>query len=126
VGKEESAFMVKLWQILKRRNMITLTANAEQRIKQLLSEYGEGATGVRVSVAGGGCSGFQYGMSFDMEQPGDFIQTTNDLNVYINAESAPLLEGLHIDYLDTLEQSGFSITNPNAKSSCGCGKSFSA
>jgi iron-sulfur cluster insertion protein len=104
--------------------MIHLTANAENKLKELLIDQ-EGVTGFRIRVVGGGCSGYEYLMQFDNEKPNDFIQSENGLDIIMDSESAPLLEGLHIDYLDTLEQSGFSITNPNAKSSCGCGKSFS-
>ncbi len=106
--------------------MITLTASAEIKLKNFLAEQGDVVTGVRISVAGGGCSGFQYGMTFDSEKPGDLIQDVNGLNIYMDSESVPLLQGLEINYVDSLDGAGFQITNPNAKSSCGCGKSFSA
>jgi iron-sulfur cluster assembly accessory protein len=106
--------------------MIILTAGAESKLKQLLVEQGESVTGVRFIVSGGGCSGFQYGMTFDTVKENDTVQDNNGLKVYIDPETEVLVQGLVVDYLDTLEQSGFAITNPNAKSSCGCGKSFSA
>lgn len=105
--------------------MITLTANAESKLKQLLVEQGESATGVRFAVSGGGCSGFQYGLTFDTAKETDTVQDNNGLKVYIDPETEVLVQGLVVDYLDTIGQSGFSITNPNAKSSCGCNKSFS-
>ncbi|HEY6239051.1 MAG TPA: iron-sulfur cluster assembly accessory protein, partial [Thermoplasmata archaeon] len=82
---------------------------------------------LRLFVQGGGCSGLSYGMTFDKAETGDEVAYDHDgLKVVVDRASAPLLEGLKVDYLLGLEASGFKITNPNAKETCSCGKSFSA
>jgi iron-sulfur cluster assembly accessory protein len=105
--------------------VIILTDKAESKLKQLLVEQGSSVTGVRFAVSGGGCSGYQYGLTFDTAKETDTVQDNNGLKVYIDPETEVFVQGLVVDYLDTLEDAGFSITNPAAKSSCGCGKSFS-
>ena len=104
--------------------MITLTDQAAQRIAQLLEEDSE-ATMLRVAVRPGGCAGFSYDMFFDSKTAeNDRTATTAGVTVVSDPASALLLEGAVLDYRGGLE-SGFSITNPNAQRTCGCGSSFS-
>ncbi len=80
---------------------------------------------LRVFVAGGGCSGLQYGMTFDNESfPGDTEFETNGMMVRVDSQSAQYMNGANIDFLDSMMGGGFKIDNPNAASSCGCGSSF--
>jgi len=105
--------------------MITLTEKAGAKVKELLAV--EKKTGLRVYVSGGGCQGFSYGMSLeDMSLAQDRILEMHGVKVFIDAQSEKMLDGTEIDFVDSLEGSGFSIKNPNAKSTCGCGNSFSA
>ncbi|HHZ84105.1 MAG TPA: iron-sulfur cluster insertion protein ErpA [Nitrospirales bacterium] len=104
--------------------MVTVTEKAEHKIKELMSEE-EDMVGLRVYVKGGGCHGFSYGMSFESETADeDNIIEKVGVKVIIDPQSAPLLSGCEIDYVDSLQGSGFSIKNPQAKSTCGCGSSF--
>jgi iron-sulfur cluster assembly accessory protein len=104
--------------------MITITESAATKIKQLMPE-GDVEYGLRMRVVGGGCSGFQYQMGLE-EAPGanDRVYTSNGVKVFIDMKSALYLAGVEVDYLDGLMQSGFKISNPNAKTTCGCGQSF--
>ncbi len=106
--------------------MINLTDSAASQIKSLLETQGKEDARLRVFVAGGGCSGFQYGMSLE-EAPmeGDVEIAINGINVIIDPRSAMYVEGAEVDFVnDGLMGGGFKIDNPNAKSSCGCGHSF--
>lgn len=108
--------------------MITLTPTAVEKVKDLLVQEGDEALALRVAVRPGGCSGFSYEMFFDSDREDDDITTTfGDANVpvVIDPTSAQMLKGATLDYKDGLQQAGFSIDNPNAQSSCGCGQSFS-
>ena len=83
--------------------------------------------GLRLRVVGGGCSGFSYELGWeDAEQEGDQVVEASGVKVYVDPMSAPYLSGAQIDFVDSLYGSGFSINNPNAKGSCGCGHSFQA
>jgi iron-sulfur cluster assembly accessory protein len=106
--------------------MITLTDNAQNAIQKFISNSEKPVAGLRVMVTGGGCSGMQYGMRLE-EQVGDEDQviTFGDITVFIDPQSSPMLEGVTVDFLDSMEGSGFKFENPNASASCGCGKSFS-
>jgi iron-sulfur cluster insertion protein len=105
--------------------MITLTEKAGKRVKSLLEA--EKKAGLRIYVSGGGCQGFSYGMSLeDLALADDNVIEAHGVKVFIDPQSAKLLAGTEVDFQDSLESSGFSIKNPNAKSSCGCGHSFSA
>lgn len=105
--------------------MVTITSVAEQKIKELIKEE-ESAVGLRIYVKGGGCSGYQYGMSFeDKTGDDDTIIEKGDVKVIVDSQSAPMLSGAEVDYVDSLQGSGFAIKNPQAKSTCGCGSSFS-
>jgi iron-sulfur cluster assembly protein len=103
---------------------MTLTESAATKIKQLLAEE-EDVSVLRVAIQGGGCSGFQYGLGFDRgPQEGDIEFSMYGVDVVVDPFSAPYLHGAEIDYVDTIQTSGFAINNPNATSSCGCGHSF--
>lgn len=106
--------------------MITLTDSAAVKVKQLIDAEGEEGLALRVAVRPGGCSGFSYEMYFDSDVAADDLTSEfSGVRVVVDQTSAQLLTGAELDYKDGLEQSGFSITNPNAQSTCGCGQSFS-
>ena len=79
---------------------------------------------LRLYVQGGGCSGFEYGFTFDVEKDGDMKLVQGDVEILVDLFSLPYLEGSQVDYKESLMGSGFSVTNPNAKGTCGCGHSF--
>ena len=106
--------------------MMPMTAKANDKAKELFKEKGlEGQAALRVFVVGGGCSGYQYGMAL-AKQPDedDFVIEHDGVKLVIDPDSAPLLEGAEIDYVDDLMKAGFTIFNPNAVKSCACGTSF--
>ncbi len=107
--------------------MITVTDNAAGKLKSLLDEEGDAALALRVAVRPGGCSGFSYEMFFDADAADDDITSTfgEGVRVVVDPTSAQLLSGATLDYKDGLQQAGFSIDNPNAQRTCGCGQSFS-
>jgi iron-sulfur cluster assembly accessory protein len=104
--------------------MITITKAAAAKITALRPK-GDAEYGLRMRVVGGGCSGLQYQMEIEAA-PGanDKVFTSNGVKVFLDTKSVLYLAGVELDYLDGLEQSGFKITNPNAKTTCGCGQSF--
>jgi iron-sulfur cluster assembly accessory protein len=104
--------------------LITLTPVAAAKIKELLADEADDALVLRVAIQGGGCSGFQYGLGFDSVAEGDVELSLEGVPVVIDPFSAPYLRGTTIDFLTTLQESGFKIDNPNATASCGCGHSF--
>ena len=105
---------------------IALSHPAAANVALLLAEEGEDGLGLRVAVRAGGCSGFSYEMFFDSESnPGDHVTTSGAVTVRVDSESAQHLLGATLNYSDGLEGAGFSIDNPNAQRSCGCGQSFS-
>ena len=107
--------------------MLVMTEKAVGKVKELLAEESKQGYGLRVAVQGGGCSGFQYGLTFEnAERPNDQVLDMNGLKVFVDAMSGMYLEGVQIDYIDSLEGSGFKIENPNASGTCGCGSSFTA
>ena len=106
--------------------MITMTPTAEQKIRELMQEEKD-TIGLRVFVKGGGCHGYQYGMAFESKMgDDDTVVEKGIVKVIMDSQSAPLLQGAEVDYVDSLQGSGFSIKNPQAKTTCGCGSSFSA
>ena len=107
--------------------MITLTDTATTKVRELLDAEGAADLALRVAVRPGGCSGFSYEMFFNGDIAGDDEQVTfgDIVRVVVDPASAQLLQGATLDYKDGLDQSGFSITNPNATRTCGCGQSFS-
>jgi iron-sulfur cluster assembly accessory protein len=104
--------------------LIALTPVAAAKVKELLAEEGDETLVLRVAIQGGGCSGFQYGLGFDTVAEGDVQLDLEGVPVAIDPFSAPYLRGTTIDFLNTIEESGFKIDNPNATASCGCGHSF--
>jgi iron-sulfur cluster insertion protein len=111
----------------KRSNvMITITSTAEEKIRELIQEEKD-TVGLRVFVKGGGCHGYQYGMAFESAtSDDDTVVEQGNVKVIMDSQSAPLLAGCEVDYLDSVQGSGFAIKNPQAKTTCGCGSSFSA
>ncbi len=105
--------------------LVTLTQTAADKLLALMTEKGmSNSHALRVFVSGGGCSGMQYGMTFeDNPRPVDTVFEQHGLRVVIDPRSLPYLEGANIDYVDSLMGGGFHIENPNAVSSCGCGNS---
>jgi iron-sulfur cluster assembly accessory protein len=108
-------------------SVITLTESAAGQVKAMLAAE-TNATGkaLRVYVEGGGCSGMQYGMVFDEQRPDDLTVDMHAVSILVDPFSANYLRGAVIDFSHELSGGGFKITNPNARQSCGCGKSFEA
>jgi len=107
-------------------NPLNLTDTAIAKVKEIMAQQNPVPAGLRVGVVGGGCSGFSYSMSFEngagmMDKTFDF----DGLKVYVDATSLMYLKGVSVDYIETLEGAGFKFDNPNVKSTCGCGSSFS-
>jgi iron-sulfur cluster assembly accessory protein len=105
---------------------LEFTPRAVEKVKEILGQQEPRPQGLRVSVVGGGCSGFSYQMNFENETNG--IDKTFDfdgLKVFIDQASLMYLDGTKVDFIETLEGSGFKFDNPNVKTTCGCGSSFS-
>ena len=112
---------------LEAETAVTLTESAASHIKELLaSETDDRKKSLRVYVEGGGCSGLQYGMVLDEKREGDLVTDCGDVPVLVDAFSLNYLRGTVVDFEDSLNGGGFKISNPNARQSCGCGKSFEA
>ncbi len=106
---------------------IEVTPAARDQVLKIMEKQAKPGAALRLYVQGGGCSGLTYGMSFDHQESGDEVAFSDrGLLVVVDRASAPLLEGVKVDFLLGLEASGFKIYNPNAKETCSCGKSFSA
>ncbi len=108
--------------------MIQLTETAVQKVKEILDQQPDPKpAGLRIAVVGGGCSGFSYSMAFE-GAPGllDKTYTFESLKVFIDQASMLYLDGARVDYVETLEGAGFKFDNPNVRTTCGCGSSFSA
>jgi iron-sulfur cluster assembly accessory protein len=105
---------------------VMLTPKAVAKVKEIMGQQTPVPAGLRIGVVGGGCSGFSYSMSFE-NSPGmmDKVFDMDGLKVYVDATSVMYLNGCTVDYLETLEGAGFKFENPNVKSTCGCGSSFS-
>jgi iron-sulfur cluster assembly protein/iron-sulfur cluster insertion protein len=105
-------------------NILGLTPRAAAEIKDILGKPENAGKCFRVFVEQGGCSGMQYGMVFDEQRDGDFVAEQDGVTVVVDNVSAQYLRGTAVDFSDALTAGGFKITNPNARESCGCGKSF--
>ncbi|MCL6506212.1 MAG: iron-sulfur cluster assembly accessory protein [Bryobacteraceae bacterium] len=107
--------------------MIQLTERAVGKVKEIMETQDPKPAGLRIAVVGGGCSGFTYSMAFE-NNPGllDKVYNFDGLKVFIDQASMLYLDGAEVDYVETIEGSGFKFTNPNVRSTCGCGSSFSA
>jgi iron-sulfur cluster assembly protein len=107
--------------------MITLTPKAIERIQTLLAQRPAAGEGMRIGVRGGGCSGNSYYMEFcAAASEGDHVIEAGDVRVFVDARSAPVLEGTQVDFVTGLMESGFKFKNPNSHHQCACGESFSA
>jgi iron-sulfur cluster insertion protein len=107
--------------------MINVSASAATKINELLTEEKKPESGLRVFVQGGGCSGFQYGLMIeDAAAAEDQLLESNGVKLFVDPISARYLEGAEVDFVDNVTGGGFTIRNPNAKSTCGCGSSFNA
>ena len=105
--------------------VISITKAAAEEVRSMMTSQSENAgKPLRVYIEKGGCSGMQYGLVFDEVREGDTQLNIHDVDLVIDAISADYLKGSVIDFSDSLNQGGFKLTNPNAKHSCGCGKSF--
>jgi iron-sulfur cluster assembly accessory protein len=105
---------------------VVLTPAAVAKVKEIMATQEPVPAGLRIGVVGGGCSGFQYSMSFEnVAGMMDKIVRVDDLKVFVDATSAMYLNGCTVDYVETLEAAGFKFENPQVKSTCGCGSSFS-
>ncbi len=107
--------------------MIQLTETAVSKVNEIMSQQTPRPQGLRLSVVGGGCSGFQYSMAFENNRlPLDKIYDYEGLKVYVDQASLLYLDNCRVDYVETMEGAGFKFDNPNVTSTCGCGSSFSA
>ena len=108
-------------------SIVHVTEAAAGKIRDLLAEEGKVASGLRVFVQGGGCSGFQYGLMIEESGGvGDQLFESNGVRLFVDPVSLSYLKGAEVDFVDTITGGGFTIKNPNATSTCGCGSSFSA
>jgi len=107
--------------------MVQLTPVAITKVKEILQQQTPSPAGLRVAVVGGGCSGFSYHMAFEnqVNESSYNVYDFEGLKVLVDQKSEMYLEGVQIDYIETIEGSGFKFNNPNVKSTCGCGSSFS-
>jgi len=105
--------------------IITVTDKAAEKARSILADRGVENGALRVFVVSGGCSGYQYGMAIARSrEEDDIVIEASGVTLLVDSESAPLLEGAEVDYVDDLMKSGFTIFNPNAVRSCACGSSF--
>jgi iron-sulfur cluster assembly accessory protein len=105
--------------------MVQLTERAVGKVQEIMNSQEPAPAGLRIAVVGGGCSGFSYSMAFE-NQPNmlDKTYNINGLKVFVDQASLLYLDGAEVDYVETLEGSGFKFNNPQVKSTCGCGSSF--
>ncbi len=107
--------------------MINLTESAVSKVHEILGTQDPKPEGLRISVVGGGCSGFSYSMAFENKANMlDKVYSYNGLKVFVDQASLLYLDGANVDYVENVEGSGFKFENPNVKSTCGCGSSFQA
>ncbi len=107
--------------------MITITDRAAEKVKELLDNEDESEDrALRVAVKGGGCSGFQYALTFDHKRDDDELVEDKDVQILVDKVSKNFVEGSEVDYIESLQGAGFSVNNPNVEATCGCGQSFQA
>jgi len=105
---------------------VILTPTAIAKVKEIMAQQDPMPAGLRIGVVGGGCSGFSYSMNFENSAGMmDKVLNFDELKVFVDATSLMYLQGCVVDYIETLEAAGFKFENPNVKSTCGCGSSFS-
>jgi iron-sulfur cluster assembly accessory protein len=107
--------------------VLNVTDRAVDKVKDFAAKMPDaGGKALRVFIQGGGCSGFQYGFTFDEKRPTDHVLTVREIEVIVDPQSALKLHGATVDFIEDMRGAGFSVENPNATGgSCGCGKSFS-
>ncbi len=106
---------------------VNLTPKALEMVKKMHAKEGLGPEqGLRVGVVGGGCSGFQYSLSFDVKKDGDTVTVLDGVRIFVDEVSLPYIAGTTLDYVEGLHAAGFKFNNPRASRTCGCGSSFSA
>jgi iron-sulfur cluster assembly protein len=111
--------------VIEQSSLITITDKAAEKARFILNERGVADGALRVFVVGGGCSGYQYGMAIARNrEDDDIVIETSGVTLLVDQESAPLLDGAEVDYVEDLMKAGFTIFNPNAVKSCACGSSF--
>lgn len=104
---------------------VNMTPTAVSKVKEIMAQQNPVPSGLRVGVVGGGCSGFSYSMSFENGAGMmDKVLDVDGLKIFVDATSMMYLQGVTVDYVETLEGAGFKFENPNVKSTCGCGSSF--
>jgi iron-sulfur cluster assembly protein len=107
--------------------MLTLTESAIKAINRFIAGSEKDAQGLRIQVSGGGCSGLQYALKLEeAASTDDVVVESGGVKVFVDPASVPSIEGVTVDFVESMEGSGFKFTNPNAKNPCSCGKSFSA
>lgn len=107
--------------------MLQISETATEKIAGLLAKHEDAELALRISVVGGGCSGFQYDMAFDKARDNDeVIEAGDGVNVLVDPMSYRYLSGTELDFVETIQGAGFTFHNPNATRTCGCGKSFAA
>jgi len=111
-------------QSMAETNTLSITPSAADKVRELLEQENDPSLALRIFVAGGGCSGLQYGMTLDEEQEGDTVISQGEFKVLVDEMSLGYINGSEVDYVDSLMGAGFTVNNPNAVSSCGCGHSF--
>jgi iron-sulfur cluster assembly accessory protein len=111
-------------QAVTETSILSITPAASAKVRELLEQENDPGLALRIFVAGGGCSGLQYGMTLDEEQEGDTVINHSDIKVLVDEMSLGYINGSEVDYVDSLMGAGFTVNNPNAVSSCGCGHSF--
>ncbi|MBT4577423.1 iron-sulfur cluster assembly accessory protein [Candidatus Woesearchaeota archaeon] len=105
---------------------ITLTDAAVEKVKEIEIKEKKNGYGLRVAVLAGGCAGYSYSLNLqEKPEESDIVLEIKGIKVFVDKESMNALKGTEINYLDSLEESGFKFSNPNSENSCGCGKSFS-
>lgn len=111
--------------VIQMTEVVIISEAAAYRVKEMMTHNDEEGSMLRVSVNGGGCSGLSYGMSFEHEKKEDDIELIqHGIDIVVSKEDASILNGTTIDYKESLMGGGFTIDNPNAIASCGCGSSF--
>lgn len=109
-----------------RNELVDLTPAARREVRKLLEERGEPGLGLRLAVAGGGCSGLSYRLEFTLQEPGDQVMECEEgFRVFVDPKSLLYLKGMAVDHEGGLSGKGFVFNNPNAQNTCGCGESFS-
>ncbi|MBI3318528.1 MAG: iron-sulfur cluster assembly accessory protein [Candidatus Omnitrophica bacterium] len=106
--------------------MITLTDKAAGKVQTLQQQEGKTGYALRLKVVGGGCSGYSYSMDFEEQAaPGDSVFEDKGVKIFVDPKSLPMIDNTQVDWADGMTGAGFTLQNPNAKGSCGCGHSFS-